>query len=151
MTGAMAQPVPPAVEHLIRQLPKVELHVHLEGSLPPALLLELSAKHQVSGVPRDLAAVRNWYEFRDFAHFVDVYRAAVRVLRDEDDFARLAETVLTGLAAQNVRYAEVTVSLHEHLVRGIPAAVCLRRAGGRPAGGSPDDRDRGALAAGLRR
>ena len=119
----MIDAIPDRVEKLIHDLPKVELHVHLEGSLPPELLLALAEKHSVTGLPVDRAAMRDWYEFRDFPHFVDVYRAAVRVLNDEEDFAALASAVLGGLAEQNVRYAEVTVSLHEHLVRGIPAGV----------------------------
>lgn len=82
------EPVVPApVDELIAALPKVELHVHLEGSMQPALLLELAAKHGIAGLPASLEAVREWYEFRDFPHFIDVYLAAVQTLRDEEDFA----------------------------------------------------------------
>ena len=117
--AAVPSAVPSAVDQLIADLPKAELHVHLEGSLPPDLLRELARKHRVPGLPDSPEAVRAWYEFRDFPHFIDVYRAAVEVLRDEDDFARLADDVITGLARQNVRYAEITVSLFDHLRRGL--------------------------------
>ncbi|MGH3599829.1 MAG: adenosine deaminase [Pseudonocardiaceae bacterium] len=111
--------VPASVEELIAALPKVELHVHLEGSMRPALLLELAVKHGVVGLPASLDAVREWYEFRDFPHFVDVYLAAVQTLRDQEDFALLVEQTAATLAAQNVRYAEVIVTPWLHPDRGI--------------------------------
>ena len=72
-------------EDFIAALPKVELHVHLEGSMQPATLLSLADKHRISDLQRSLAEIRSWYAFRDFGHFLEVYRSAVRVLRDEDD------------------------------------------------------------------
>lgn len=109
------------VNELIAALPKVELHVHLEGSMQPTLLLELARKHGVTELPASLEAVRQWYEFRDFPHFVDVYLAAIQTLRDEDDFALLVEQTAASLAAQNVRYAEIIVTPWAHLYRGVPA------------------------------
>jgi aminodeoxyfutalosine deaminase len=84
------------------------------------LLLELASKHGVLGLPASLEEVREWYEFRDFSHFVDVYLAAVQTLRDQQDFALLVEQTAATLAAQNVRYAEVIVTPWLHLDRGIP-------------------------------
>lgn len=110
-------------EDFITALPKVELHVHLEGSMQPGTLVALADKHGISDLQRSLAEIRSWYEFRDFGHFLDVYRNAVRVLCDEDDFALLAAETVRALARQNVRYAEVNFSLHDHLKRGIPAEV----------------------------
>ncbi|MGB8960656.1 MAG: adenosine deaminase [Pseudonocardiaceae bacterium] len=113
--------VPASVDELIVALPKVELHVHLEGSMQPALLLELAAKHGVVGLPASLEAVREWYEFRDFPHFIDVYLAAVQTLREQDDFTLLVAQTAATLAAQNVRYAEVIITPWLHLDRGISA------------------------------
>ncbi|WP_285758264.1 adenosine deaminase [Nocardiopsis ansamitocini] len=118
-----AETVAPAVEALIQDLPKVELHVHLEGSMQPATFLELVRKYDVPGLPRSLKEVGDYYEFRDFPHFIDVYIASVQVLREEADFALLTRDVAARLAAQNVRYAELHVSLYNHLVRGVPASV----------------------------
>jgi len=61
-----------AIEDLITALPKVELHVHLEGSMPPELLLRLGQKHGLSELPQSPEELARWYEFRDFAHFIDV-------------------------------------------------------------------------------
>ena len=110
-------------EDFIAALPKVELHVHLEGSMQPATLLALADKHQIGDLQRSLAEIRSWYEFRDFPHFLEVYRHAVRVLRGEDDFALLAAETIRTLAQQNVRYAEVNFSLCDHLERDISAEV----------------------------
>ncbi|GAA4543007.1 adenosine deaminase [Pseudonocardia xishanensis] len=111
------------MESLIAALPKAELHVHLEGSLSPALLFALARKHGHTGVPDSVEAVERWYEFRDFPHFIEIYRTAGEVLVDEEDFAALAEDVVRTLAAQNVRYAELSLSLSDHLVRGIAPEV----------------------------
>ncbi len=115
--------VNPSVSQLVRELPKVELHVHLEGSMPAETLFELAVRHRVEGIPDTLEELRSWYAFTDFPHFVEVYLASVRTLRDEADFALLASVVAERLAAQNVRYAEVHVSLYAHLMRGVPAKV----------------------------
>lgn len=108
---------------LVDDLPKVELHVHLEGSMPAETLFELAKRHRVDGVPDTLEELRSWYAFTDFPHFIEVYLASVRTLREEADFALLTSVVAEELAAQNVRYAEVHVSLYTHLMRGVPAKV----------------------------
>ncbi|GAB3206502.1 adenosine deaminase [Marinactinospora thermotolerans] len=118
-----AAEIPSSVEAFIRDLPKVELHVHLEGSMQPATLLELARKHGVDDLPDTIEAIADYYEFRDFPHFIDVYINSVRTLRDESDFALLTRDVARRLAAQNVRYAEVHLSLYNHLLRGVPAQV----------------------------
>lgn len=122
-----ATPADEAVsDAFLRALPKAELHVHLEGSLAPATLLALAEKHRLHethALPRTLDEVRDWYAFRDFDHFVDVYLTAVHALRDEEDFALLASETGKTLAAQGVRYAEVTFTPYLHTARGIPAAV----------------------------
>ncbi len=106
-------------EEFVDALPKVELHVHLEGSMHPRTLLALARRHGVDGLPTDLDGVAKFYEFRDFDHFIDVYLAAVRVLRDASDFALLARETALGLAAQGVRYAEITFTPFLHIERGI--------------------------------
>ncbi|WP_028649221.1 adenosine deaminase [Nocardiopsis sp. CNT312] len=114
---------PAAVDALIRDLPKVELHVHLEGSMPAETLFTLARKHGLTGVPADPEKLERWYAFTDFPHFVEVYLESVGALREEEDFALLASVVARNLAGQNVRYAELHVSLYAHLMRGVPARV----------------------------
>ncbi|MBL7500124.1 adenosine deaminase [Frankia sp. CNm7] len=116
--GALAGPV--SDEQFVDALPKVELHVHLEGSMLPGTVLALARRHQVDDIPTTEAALREWYAFKDFNHFLEVYRTAVKVLRDEDDFALLARETALGLAAQNVRYAEIYFTPYIHAMRGVP-------------------------------
>jgi aminodeoxyfutalosine deaminase len=120
---AVTTPADPVTdEAFVDALPKVELHVHLEGSMRPGTLLALARRHRVDDLPTDLDSLRAWYAFRDFDHFIEVYRAAVRVLRDEADFALLAGETAAGLAAQNVRYAEVMFTPYLHAQRGVDPA-----------------------------
>jgi aminodeoxyfutalosine deaminase len=107
-------------EDFVDALPKVELHVHLEGSMQPGTVLALARRHRVEDVPTTEEALAAWYAFRDFDHFLRVYRTAVQVLREEDDFALLAREAALSLAAQNVRYAEIYFTPFIHTRRGIP-------------------------------
>lgn len=108
-----------SLSSFIRALPKVELHVHLEGSIPPEVLLALADKHDLERVPRTPEGVAEWYSFRDFAHFVEVYETSIDALVDADDFALMTREVARGLAERKVRYAEVTCTPYIHLRRGV--------------------------------
>ncbi len=108
-------------EDFVDAMAKHELHVHLEGSMPPETLLELRERHGVTALPGDLAGIRQFYEFRDFDHFIQTYLAVIETLRDAADFELLARSVIERLAAQNVRYAEVTFTPVIHMMRGVPA------------------------------
>ncbi|GAA3612951.1 adenosine deaminase [Kineosporia mesophila] len=103
------------------RLPKAELHVHLEGSMPPETLLALGERHGIDDVPRTLDEVRRFFEFRDFAHFIEVYLTIVQVLRQGEDFSALAYGKGAELARHNVRYAEVFFTPPLHTRRGVPA------------------------------
>jgi aminodeoxyfutalosine deaminase len=92
----------------IAGLPKAELHVHHVGSASPAIVSELAERHP-GVVPSDPEELRRFFEFRDFAHFVDVYLAVVDLIRTEDDVRYLTYEVARELATvQQVRYAELT-------------------------------------------
>ncbi|MGC4893611.1 adenosine deaminase [Micromonospora sp. DT31] len=110
----------------IAGLPKVELHVHHVGSASPRIVAELAARHEGrSPVPADPQALADYFAFRDFAHFVEVYLSVVDLVRDADDVWLLTHEVARELARQQVRYAELTVTPYSHVHRGIPApAFC---------------------------
>ncbi|MDG4838034.1 adenosine deaminase [Micromonospora sp. WMMD967] len=110
----------------IAGLPKVELHVHHVGSASPRIVAELAARHEGrSPVPADPEALASYFEFRDFAHFVEVYLSVVDLIRDPEDVWILTHEVARELARQQVRYAELTITPYSHVRRGIPApAFC---------------------------
>ncbi len=105
----------------IRQMPKVELHLHLEGSIRPTTLLDLARRHGIGLPVDDVDGLAQWYRFRDFSHFVEIWRAILACLRDGSDFARLTRELGETAAAQQVRYVETTFT-PEALLRhaGIP-------------------------------
>ncbi|MEU4716487.1 adenosine deaminase [Micromonospora purpureochromogenes] len=110
----------------IAGLPKVELHVHHVGSASPRIVAELAARHEErSPVPADPAALVDYFAFRDFAHFIEVYLSVVDLIRDPEDVWILTHEVARELARQQVRYAELTITPYSHVRRGIPApAFC---------------------------
>jgi aminodeoxyfutalosine deaminase len=99
-----------SIESYLRAMPKVELHVHLEGSIRPATLLLLARRNDVALPARTLDELRAFYQFTDFAHFIDVYGTIINCLRTPDDFALIVEEFGATMAEQNIRYAEVTWS-----------------------------------------
>jgi aminodeoxyfutalosine deaminase len=109
------------VEAFVDALPKVELHVHLEGAVRPETLLTLAGRQRSSGIPDSLDELREFYRFRDFDHFVEVYYAVCDNLRSAEDFALIVAELGESLAAQRVRYAEVTFTPYNHTRRGLAA------------------------------
>jgi len=91
-----------------RALPKVELHLHLEGAAPPGFVRDLAREKSVD--LRRIFRADGSYDFRDFAHFLDVYEAATSVLTSPEDFARLTTAVLEQSAAEGVIYTEAFLS-----------------------------------------
>lgn len=107
-------------------LPKAELHVHHVGSASPRTVAALAARHAGStAVPTDEAALREYFTFTDFGHFIRVYLSVVALIRDAEDVRTLTYEVGRDLAAQNVRYAELTLTPYTSVLAGIPAeAFC---------------------------
>ncbi|SNY59931.1 adenosine deaminase [Paractinoplanes atraurantiacus] len=110
----------------IAGLPKAELHVHHVGSASPRIVAELAARHEGSTpVPADPAALADYFAFRDFAHFIEVYLSVVDLIRDDEDVRTLTYEVARELARQQVRYAELTITPYSSVRRGIAApAFC---------------------------
>lgn len=101
-----------------RALPKVELHVHLEGSILPRTLLALARRRGVGLPADDEAGLERWFAFRDFDHFVEVYLTCSRCLRDPEDFQLVVRDFLTEQARQNVLYSEAHFTIGTHLANG---------------------------------
>ncbi len=92
----------------IKAMPKVELHVHLQGGTQPETLLKLAQRHQIPVPAQTLADMRRWYTFRDFDHFLDIYDVICECFRGGDDIELAMREFCAGQAAQNIRYTEVT-------------------------------------------
>ena len=103
----------------IAGLPKAELHIHIEGSLEPEMMLALAQRNGVALPHADVEAVRAAYRFGNLQDFLDLYYQGMSVLRQEQDFHDLAMAYLRRAAAQNVRHAEIFFDPQGHTDRGI--------------------------------
>jgi aminodeoxyfutalosine deaminase len=112
------------VEYL-KAAPKAELHVHLEGSIRPATLLVLAQRNGVA-LPADTEhGLREWFKFRDFAHFIEIYIAVTHCLKTAEDYELVAYEFGAEMARHNVRYAEVTFTPSTQRWLGVPHATWL--------------------------
>jgi aminodeoxyfutalosine deaminase len=98
------------IYQFIEQMPKVELHVHLEGAVLPETLLDLARRHGVDLPAKDLNGIRDFYTFIDFDHFVQVYMKINDCLVTPEDVGLITEELGNEAARQNIRYLEVTIS-----------------------------------------
>lgn len=105
---------PENIRILIANIPKAELHLHLEGSIEPATAVRLAARH---GVVITEAEVRERYSPGDFAKFLDAFKWVTSFLRTPADYALITERLAEQLLAQNVVYAELTLSIGVMLLR----------------------------------
>lgn len=112
------------LETFIRRMPKVELHVHLEGSIQPETLLTLAERNQVKLPATTVEGLRQWYTFTNFAHFIEIYLTISSCICSAEDIELIAREFLRGQAAQNIIHSEVTFTAYTHfsLNRQIPFA-----------------------------
>lgn len=103
-----------SLETFIRAMPKVELHVHLEGAIEPTTLLRLAERHRIKLPATTVEGLRAWYRFKSFWHFVNVYLTISSCIRTMDDIELITREFLAGQAAQNIRYSEVTYTAFTH-------------------------------------
>jgi adenosine deaminase len=105
----------------IQSMPKVELHVHLEGSIRPDTLLTLAKRNNETLPASDLEGIREFYRFTSFDHFIQVYFAISGCLKTVDDFSLIAYEFGADMARQSIRYAEVTFTPYTNVANtGIP-------------------------------
>jgi adenosine deaminase len=107
-------------------LPKCELHLHIEGSLEPEMMVALAARNRVAIPFRSVEEVRAAYSFTDLQSFLDIYYAGADVLRSEEDFHDLALAYFDRAAADGVVHAEIFFDPQTHTHRGIPFDVVVR-------------------------
>jgi len=110
---------------LISDLPKAELHLHVEGTLEPEMMLALAVRNGVSLPYRSVEEVRAAYEFTDLQSFLDVYYRGASVLKTPQDFDGLMWAYLQRAATDGVRHAEISFDPQTHTERGIGFSVFM--------------------------
>jgi adenosine deaminase len=101
------------------RIPKVELHLHLEGAIPHAALWELVQKYGGDPSVPTLDALAAKFTYRRFAEFIDTWVWKNTFLREYEDFEFIAQAVANDLAHQNIRYVEAFYSPSDYLSRGL--------------------------------
>ena len=109
-----------ALVEFMRRLPKAELHLHIEGTLEPEMLLQLGRRNGVDLPCSTAEECRAHYRFPDLRHFLDLYYAGVAVLHTEQDFFDLTTAYIRRVAADGVRHVEVSFDPQSHVPRGVP-------------------------------
>ncbi|MBS1723163.1 MAG: adenosine deaminase [Armatimonadetes bacterium] len=92
----------------LRAMPKVELHVHIEGSIRPETVLKLAERHGFALPAQSVEGLQDWYTFRDFEHFVEVYVLVSRCVRTPEDIELVFREFLQGQREQNILHTEAT-------------------------------------------
>ncbi len=113
------------MDDYIADIPKAELHIHIEGSLEPELMFELAERNGVRLDYPSVAALRDAYEFEDLQSFLDIYYQGAQVLQDEQDFYDLTWAYMVRARAQNVRHTEIFFDPQTHTGRGIAFETVL--------------------------
>jgi adenine deaminase len=110
---------------LIARLPKCELHIHIEGSLEPELMLALARRNGIQLPYPSVDALRQAYRFRNLQDFLDIYYQGMSVLITEQDFYDLAWAYLQRARADNVRHVEMFFDPQGHTARGVAFATVV--------------------------
>ncbi|OQY56141.1 MAG: adenosine deaminase [Candidatus Parabeggiatoa sp. nov. 2] len=114
------------MEAFIRDLPKTELHIHIEGSLEPELIFEIAQRNGVTLSFCSVEEVRKAYQFTDLQSFLDLYYGGMSVLRHEPDFYDMTWAYLEKAHAQNVRHAEIFVDPQAHTDRRVSFETVIK-------------------------
>jgi adenosine deaminase len=108
------------LQTILQQMPKAELHIHIEGSLEPELIFALAQRNGVALAYESVESLRKAYAFDNLQSFLDIYYAGASVLLTEQDFYDMTAAYLERAALDNVRHAEIFFDPQTHTARGVP-------------------------------
>ncbi len=119
-----ATPAARSLESFVAGLPKAELHVHQVGSASPRIVAQLAERHPGT-VPTDPDALADYFRFDDFAHFISIYLSVVKLVETAEDVRLLTYEIGREMAAQQIRYAELTITPYLSVGPDLPAEAFL--------------------------
>ncbi len=114
-----------SLDSFIEAMPKIELHLHIEGSLEPELMFELARRNNIAIPFASVEDVRNAYNFTNLQSFLDIYYQGMNVLRTEQDFYDLTMAYLNRVKADNVVHTEIFFDPQGHTERGVAFETAL--------------------------
>jgi adenosine deaminase len=109
----------------VGNLPKVELHLHIEGTLEPELLIALAQRNGVDIPYKTIEAARAAYQFEDLQSFLNIYYLGASVLREERDFYELTLAYMSRCKAQQISHVELFFDPQTHLANGVALAAVM--------------------------
>lgn len=113
-------------KHFIKDLPKAELHLHLEGTLEPELMLQLAERNGIKLSYKTIDEIREAYQFDCLQDFLDIYYAGASVLVEEKDFYDLTYAYIQRIHTQGVKHVEVFFDPETHTHRGISFSTIIQ-------------------------
>lgn len=114
------------MQKFIQQMPKAELHLHIEGTLEPELMFELAERNKVSLPFKSIEEAREAYNFSNLQSFLDIYYQGASVLLQEQDFYDLTWSYLLKCQAQNIRHTEIFFDPQTHTERGVSFETVIK-------------------------
>lgn len=114
-----------SLSNLIQRIPKAELHLHIEGTLEPEMMMALAQRNRIRLPYADVDEVRNAYDFSNLQSFLDIYYAGARVLIEAQDFYDLTFAYLHRAADDNVRHVEIFFDPQTHTARNVSFATVV--------------------------
>ena len=109
----------------IENLPKAELHLHIEGTFEPELMFEIAQRNGIELPYADVEALRKAYDFSQLQDFLDIYYQGMNVMREEQDFYDLTWAYLEKIHSQNVLHTEIFFDPQGHTSRGVAFETAL--------------------------
>jgi len=113
------------LKNLIQRIPKAELHLHIEGTLEPEMMLALARRNRIELPYANVDEIRDAYNFSDLQSFLDIYYAGAQVLRETQDFYDLTYAYLERAAEDNVRHVEIFFDPQTHTARHVSFATVI--------------------------
>lgn len=107
------------MDKFVQDLPKAELHLHIEGTIEPEMMFELAKRNQIDLPYASVEEIRDAYNFENLQSFLDLYYQGSQVLHKERDFYELTWAYMEKAASQNVKHAEIFFDPQSHTQRGI--------------------------------
>ena len=111
------------ISDFICNIPKAELHLHIEGTFEPEQMFEIAARNYITTEFQTIEELRNAYKFNNLQEFLDIYYTGAYVLRNEIDFYEMTMAYLKKAAEQNIVHTEIFFDPQTHLHNGVPFEV----------------------------
>ncbi|MGE5356970.1 MAG: adenosine deaminase [Deltaproteobacteria bacterium] len=113
------------LKNFICEVPKAELHIHLEGSIEPETQLRIAERNQINLMYNSIEDIKKAYKFTDLRDFLNIYNQGTRILKTEQDFYEITLEYLVKAATQNIKHAEVFIDFQTYEKRNMPIEILM--------------------------